>query len=222
MRYAIYYTPSADHPLWHAGCAWLQRDPSTDHAEPPTRPHVREPWRYGFHATLKPPMKLAEGRDEHSLCAALATLAAGTRRFEMPALSVQWLSGFLALRPRDPLPRKHALHRLADACVTSLDAWRAPPSADETQRRLSAPLDDTARALLQRWGYAHVLDRWRFHMTLTDTLPNDPALRLPVEAAAQAHFAEALSLPLTCDSISLFVEPQAGAPLSLRQAFPLA
>ncbi|MET0334858.1 MAG: DUF1045 domain-containing protein [Rhizobacter sp.] len=222
MRYAVYFTPPLDHPLWRAGCEWLQRDPSTDAAAPPTRDHVREPWRYGFHATLKPPMRLAEGRDATSLIDALTALAADTPRFEMPALSVRWLSGFLALRPREPLPPSHALHRLADACVTHFDPWRAPPTPEEAQRRLAAPLDDTAHRLLQRWGYAHVFDHWRFHMTLTDTLPDDLTLRQGVEQAAQAHFAEALRVPLACDALSLFVEAQPGAPLKLRQRFPLA
>ncbi|MBX3619855.1 MAG: DUF1045 domain-containing protein [Rhizobacter sp.] len=221
-RYAVYYTPSPEHPLWHAGCDWLQRDPEADEARAPTRPHVAAPWRYGFHATLRPPFALAAGQAESGLIAALLALAQATPRFEMPALSVQWLAGFLALRPAEPLAAGHALHRLAERCITALDAWRAPLSPEALQRRLAAPLDARERELLVQHGYPHVLDRWRFHMTLSDTLPDDAALRREVEHAAQAHFAAALQAPLACEALSLFVEPAPGQPLQLRQRFPLS
>jgi hypothetical protein len=221
-RYAVYYTPSPDHPLWHAGCDWLQRDPQADEARAPTRAHVASPWRYGFHATLRPPFALAPGQHEGELFAALQRLAQGTSRFAMPALSVQWLSGFLALRPTPPLPPGHALQRLAEACITELDRWRAPLSPAEQQRRLAEPLDARSRELLVRHGYPHVLDRWRFHMTLSDTLPDDDALRTEMHQAASAHFAGALRQPLACDALSLFVEPAAGQPLQLRQRFLLS
>jgi hypothetical protein len=191
-------------------------------ARAPTRAHVGEPWRYGFHATLKPPMRLAPGRGEAGLRQALQQLARATPRFAMPALSVQWLGDFMALRPVGPLIPAHPLHRLADACVTGLDAWRAPLSAEELAHRLAAPLDGAQRELLQRYGYPHVLTQWRFHMTLTDSLPGDPGLREPLHQAASAHFAAALGQPLACDAISLFIEPAPGEPLRLLQRFALA
>jgi len=221
-RYAVYFTPPPSHALWHAGCDWLQRDPASDEARLPTRDHVNEPWRYGFHATLKPPMRLAAGRDEAGLREALGRLARRTPRFAMPALSVQWLADFITLQPSTPLPSTHALHRLADACVTELDAWRVPPSPDELQRRLAAPLSAEQVALLHRYGYPHVLAHWRFHMTLSNSLPADAALRDAMRQAAARHFAAALALPLTCDALSLFVEPAPGQPLRLLQRCPLA
>jgi hypothetical protein len=219
-RYAIYFAPEPQHALWRAGCDWLQRDPATDDARAPTRPHIGEPWRYGFHATLKAPMRLAEGRDEAGLVAAVARLAQRFTRFAMPALSVQPLSGFLALQPVQPLPRAHALHRLADACVVELDDWRAPASAHELARRLAEPLDDTEREGLMRHGYPHVLDRWRFHMTLTDPLP-DAALRARIAAEAAAHFDSALAAPLACTALCVFVEPAPGQPFRLQHRCPL-
>lgn len=221
-RYAVYYTPPPSHPLWHAGCDWLQRDPMAAEARAPTRAHVGEPWRYGFHATLKPPMRLAAGRDEAAWREAVRELAQATPRFAMPALSVQWLGDFMALRPVASLLPAHPLHRLADACVTELDAWRAPLSPDELKRRLAAPLDAIQRELLQRHGYPHVLSRWRFHMTLTDSLPADAGLREALYRAAAAHFATALGEPLACDALCLFIEPAPGEPLRLLQRFALA
>lgn len=215
-RYAVYFTPPPEHPLWRAGCDWLQRDATTDVVPTATRPHIGEPRRYGFHATLKPPMRLAPGRDEASLLDAIARLADDTPRFGMPALSVQWLSDFLALRPVEEFGRRHPLHRLADRCVIELDAWRAPPSAEELQRRLAKPLDTTSRVLLMQYGYPHVLDGWRFHMTLTDARAPEE-----LERAARTQFADALSVPLGFDALSLFVEDAPGTPLRLQQRFPL-
>lgn len=221
-RYALYYAPPPTHVLWRAGCEWLQRDPSVADASPPRRAHVREPWRYGFHATLKPPMHLAEGHDEAGLLEATARLAQRTPRFEMPALSVQWMSGFLALRPDKPLSRTHPLHRLADDCVVQLDAWRAPPTPEETQRRLELALDDEQHDHLQRYGYPHVLARWRFHMTLSDALPPDVSLRAALQRDAERFFKTALSQPLACEALSVFVEPAPGEPFRLMRQFPLA
>jgi len=221
-RYAVYYTPPPSHPLWHAGCDWLQRDPTAAVARPPSRAHVGQPWRYGFHATLKPPMRLAPGRAEADLRTAISALARRTPRFTMPALSVQPLAGFVALRPAEPLPAAHPLWRLADDCVTELDAWRAPADGAELQRRQAAPLNEAQQALLQRYGYPHVLDGWRFHMTLSDSLGIDHPQWQPLLGAATAFFAEALAQPLACESLSLFVEPATGQPLRLVHRFALA
>ncbi len=221
-RYALYYAPPPKHPLWRAGCDWLQRDPSTPAAPPPKRSHVHEPWRYGFHGTLKPPMRLAEGRDATSLHEAIAQLAQRTPRFDMPPLQVQWLGTFLALRPVEALSRKHPLHRLADDCVVQLDPWRAPPTPEEMHRREKLSIDDEQRELLQRYGYPHVMGRWRFHMTLTDALPADDRLRANLRREAEQHFAAALAEPLVCDAICLFVEPAPGKPFLLAQRWPLA
>lgn len=221
-RYAVYFAPPPTHPLWRAGCAWLQRDPSSDDTAPPRRAHVREPWRYGFHATLKPPMHLAAGHDEAGLHGAVAGLAQRTAAFAMPALSVQWLGGFLALQPVEPLARQHPLHRLADDCVAGLEAWRAAPTPEETQRRLLPTLDGEQRDLLRRHGYPHVMGRWRFHMTLSDSLPPDPVVRATLQREAEQHFAAALAQPLVCEALCLFVEPAPGAPFRLARRFPLA
>lgn len=221
-RYAVYYAPPPSHALWHAGCDWLQRDPWANEARRPTRAHVGEPWRYGFHATLKPPLRLAVGRDEAHLREAVAQLAHRTPRFVMPALSVQWLANFLALQPESPLPAAHPLHRIAAACVTELDGWRAEPTADELKRRLATPMSAEQRALWRRHGYPHVLGHWRFHMTLTDSLPPDASLRDELLQAAQHHFAAALRPPLAFDALSVFVEPAPGQPFRLLHRYPLA
>ncbi|MEO8804565.1 MAG: DUF1045 domain-containing protein [Burkholderiaceae bacterium] len=225
VRHAVYYAPPEDHALWRAGCEWLGRDPGQGHAVTlPASAHVAAPWRYGFHATLKAPMTLAEGASEADFVAALRRLAAQHAPFAMPALHVATLGEFVALRPREPLAADHPLRRLADACVVELDRWRNVGNiAERVRHRLAAHAPGqrlNAERYVALYGYAHVLDDWRFHMTLSDPLPDDEA-RDAVLRAARRHFAPALALPLVCNALCLFVEPQPGTPFELRHRVPL-
>lgn len=201
-RYAIYWAPAPAHPLAQIATAWLAQ----------TGMPVSEPALYGFHATLKPPFRLASGCSEADLLAAAQALARRQRAFEMPALQLAWLQGFLALRPAEALAPEHALWRLADACVTELDHLRRPPDEAELHRRRAAGLDAEQEDLLLRWGYPHLLRRWRFHMTLSDNAfagRRDSPSAQALHARLATLLAPALERPLRCDSISLFrqVEP---------------
>ena len=223
-RYAIYIAPPADHPLWQAGSAWLGRDARAGqpHGHPPAG--RVDAWRYGFHATLKAPIRLRDDRSESSWLDAVAALARRHRAFTLPSLQVAMLSDFAALRPISDPARESPLRRLADDCVQALDAFRAPLDEAQRARRRSAlgtDLDGRRAAALERWGYPHVFDDWRFHFTLTDRVPpgEDSAALL---AAAAGHFSAALTQPLVCDSVSVFVEPAPGAPFELAWRFALA
>lgn len=204
-RFAIYWVPETDHPLWQAGCAWLGRDPSTD-APGQAPAFAQAPWRYGFHATLKAPFALAEGADAHLLAQAVSRLAATLAPVAMPPLGVTTLGAFVALRPLAPCA---GLARLAAACTTQLDRWRRPMDAAEFARR-AAGLDPDGLALLRRWGYAHVLERWRFHMTLSDPLAAAP--REALRQAAARHFAPLLRAARTLDALCVFEQPAPGQP----------
>ena len=219
-RYAIYFAPAAGHPLWAAGCAWLGRDPEAG-IDGSIRPHRIAPRRYGFHATLKPPFALRAGAGEAEFLAALADFAAGRRPFAMPALSVATLGDFAALRPAGALDVDDPLRRLADDCVSALDAWRRPATSQEVARRSGAALTPVQRAYVARWGYPHVFEHWRFHMTLTDGLADAATLAAEL-AAARAHFAESLAAPLACDGLALFVEDAPGADFRLARRFGFA
>jgi hypothetical protein len=222
-RYAIYYAPPEDHPLWEAGCCWLGRDPRAGRPLHHPPPWGRSAWRYGWHATLRPPMRLSPAARPDALVRLLADIARRHAPFELPRLVVAGLSDFLALRPHadaaaEPLA---ALRALADDTLMTLDTLRAEPDLiDQARRGADARLDDEQRALLQRWGYPHVLQRWRFHMTLSDSLD---ATERPVRMAkAVAHFESALAHSAPVRDLCLFVEPAAGAPLQLIERFPLS
>jgi putative phosphonate metabolism protein len=220
-RVAIYYAPLPDDKLTHASSAWLGRDPATN--APVPQPDVdeiaeitAEPRLYGFHATLKPPMRLAEGSDWTEFLTEIRTTAARIAPFELPPLAVFDLRGFLALQETEPCP---ALQNLADACVAELDSFRAPLSRDELARRRKANLSAEQDAMLSRWGYPYVFGTWFFHMTLTRRLSDsEKATILP---AAESWFAPALAVPHRVEDICLFTQATPGVPFILRQRVKL-
>lgn len=203
-RFATYYAPEPAHPLWTAGCAWLGRDPSRPEWRATPHAATDTPRRYGFHATLVPPIVLRTGASPASFIAAVEALAAQWSRFEMPDLEVGVLDRFVALLPTVPVGATSPLRRLADNCLRELDPWRAPPPVQEVPA---------------------LLGEWRFHMTLSDPFPDDEvgtAQRERTRDEARRYFAAALALPLTCESLCVFTEPGKGQDLVLtrRIGFP--
>lgn len=217
-RFAVYFLPPADSPLWRAGCRWLGRDADRPgEARPPTSDlgiigeeewaaATSEPRRYGFHATLKPPFHLAEGCDLSDLDDALARFAVGRQAFSAPVPRLRVLDGFIALCPEAPSPE---LDALAADCVRDFDAFRRPPGPAQLERRRARGLTPRQEANLTAWGYPFVLDQFRFHMTLTGRLAADAAARFM--DVLEPVFAEALSAPLVVGGIALSREPATGA-----------
>jgi putative phosphonate metabolism protein len=220
-RIAVYFAPPPTDPLFAAGASWLGRDPETDARLPqPDLPGIAEvtaePRGYGFHATLKPPMRLAEGRQWSDLLQAATDLAAGIAPFALPPLAVMDLRGFLALRETAPCP---PLQALADACVGGLDPYRAPPTEAELARRRRASLTAEQDAKLERWGYPYVFGTWFFHMTLTRRLnENEKSVFL---AAAQSHFAQAVAVERQVTDLCLFTQRASGEPFVIAERLRL-
>ncbi len=175
---------------------------------------TREPGLYGFHATLKPPMRLAHRWAD--LVEDATALAETVAPFELPPLRVADLDGFLALQETVSCP---PLHALADACVTELDSHRQPAEAAELARRRQAGLTAVQDAMLLDWGYPYVLDQWRFHMTLTRRLSSEE--RAAAQPAAEAHFASALAQPRRVADICLFTQLAAGSAFVLAERIAL-
>ena len=220
-RVALYYAPLTDDPLHRAASTWLGRDAATgaDTMQPDIREIdevTREPRLYGFHATLKPPMRLADGHTWDDVVAAATALADRIAPFDLPTLSVQDLFGFLALRETTPCA---PLQALADACVEQLDHMRAPPSTDEIGRRRRANLTMRQEANLVRWGYPYVFDTWFFHMTLSRRLNADEKAQFMPTAAT--YFADAIAMPRRVTDICLFVQREPGAPFVIKQRLQL-
>jgi 2'-5' RNA ligase len=189
--------------------------------------------RYGFHATLKAPFHLTEGRTPEELDAALAQFAAGRERVLVHRLRVARLGGFFALIPgvgameeagvgeevEEATAVAAELYALADAVVTGFDGFRAPPTEAELARRDPASLTPRQRELLEAWGYPYVLDEFRFHLTVTDRIP--PEQQPAVESALNGWFAASLGATVPVDALALFAEAEPGAPFTLRSVHPL-
>jgi len=102
MQAAVYFAPAADDPLWRAGTAWLGRNPEAGLNI--VQPHIVQldieglaaatasPRRYGFPATLKPPMALAHGLDR--LIDDVRALARDIAPFDAPGFTVARWTGF--------------------------------------------------------------------------------------------------------------------------------
>jgi putative phosphonate metabolism protein len=220
-RFALYIIPEG--PLGTFGEAWLGWDAGQGRALPPPADAppgwermTAEPRRYGFHATIKPPFRLAPGMTADGLHAAVAGLCAGLAPVVCDGLSLAALDGFLALLPDGDTG---ALDRLAARVVTELDPFRRPAPPEELARRRAACLTPRQEAHLLRWGYPYVMDDFRAHFTLTGRL--EPGER----DAIAAHLGRQLSglplRPLRIDSLCLAGE-QAGGGFRRLHRYPLS
>ena len=220
QRYAIYYTAQGafgDH-----GAAWLGWN--VGQAQATSHPNLagldvakitEAPRKYGFHGTLKAPFRLAEGMDEAGLRTAVKALCAQMRPAVAERLEVTALGRFLALTPTGD---ESAIKSLAAQVVEHLDIFRAPLSADELARRRKPNLSAAHEANLTRWGYPHVMDQFRFHMTLTTRLPRADVAH--VKKVVEAHFDPVLPKPFTIDALTLVGERTDGMFVTLKR-YPL-
>ncbi|PLX36355.1 MAG: hypothetical protein C0606_16850 [Hyphomicrobiales bacterium] len=227
MRYALYFTPSEDDPLTRRAAAWIGRDAYTNRRIAQTlaegvsadllKAATASPRRYGFHATLKAPFRLADGESEDDLMSCLTAFCERARPFELGPLAVARLGRFYALMQTTPGAR---LASFAGELVELFDRFRAPLADDEIVRRNPEDLTERQRQYLRRWGYPYVFDEFRFHMTLTGSLDEVDAALL--EPALKACFAPVLGKPVPVTAVTLFVESKPGEPFVVAARVPLA
>lgn len=210
-RLAIYHLPPG--PLGAAGAAWLGWDLRAGAAVP--RPAVaglpsdaealtRTPRRYGFHATIKAPFRLAAGHGTDAVLRRAEMVCDHLPAFEL-ALELRTDHGFVALRPRHQPP---ALLALEQALVTRLDDLRAPLTPEERDRRRPETLPAEARAHLDHWGYPWVLGLFQYHLTLSGSLDPETAARLA--RALDPMLAPLLAAPMPVASVALVGEDAEG------------
>ncbi|MCQ0092399.1 DUF1045 domain-containing protein [Roseovarius sp. M141] len=213
-RYAIYYTAPPG-PLARFGAEWLGWDIAQGRS-PAQRPDIpglakpidtliTAPRRYGFHATIKPPFRLAPSQTEAALTAALSAFCGARAPACASGLELARLGRFLALVATGDTA---SINALAADVVRDFDHFRAASTAAEIARYNSPTLSAAQTENLQVWGYPHVMGSFRWHMTLTDKLPRAKA------AAAHAALAPMLTplLPrsFTLDALSLVGEDCSG------------
>jgi putative phosphonate metabolism protein len=207
-RYAIYYTAAQGSALDRFGASLLGYDayggdelPFPDgvmQTIPDWRDLTHDPRKYGFHATLKAPMALADGKAEAQLAAACELFADLVRPVPVIQPVVDSISGFIAVIPAEPSAE---LELLAADATKAFDPFRAPLGPEDRARRNPAALTPRQRDYLDRWGYPYVFEEFRFHMTLTGRLPAER--REPVVAMLRSRFAATGIGPLAIDAIAL-------------------
>jgi putative phosphonate metabolism protein len=208
-RYAIYHAAARGGVLDRFGSYLLGYDAWTGEelpfpegvvrAAPDWRDLTQDPRKYGFHATLKAPMALADGKTEAELVAACASFAETPRPVPVITPVVDSISGFIAVVPAEPSAE---LERLAADSVSVFDAFRAPLAPADRARRNPAKLTSRQREYLDRWGYPYVMEEFRFHMTLTGRLGHER--HAPVLTMLRERFAAIGLTRLAIDGIALF------------------
>ncbi|VVD98534.1 hypothetical protein PCA20602_02019 [Pandoraea capi] len=222
-RFAVYYAPPPGSCWWNEGSRWLGRDAITGRElQAPNVPGLSralhdlsvDPRRYGLHATLKAPMRLAPQAQLSDLAGIATAVAARHAPFDLvvhtDVIGTEngKRAGFVALRPKTGSDGEKAVNAVAADCVEAFDALRAPLTDAELARRNPELLTSRQREYLAQWGYPYVFDEFRFHVTLSDRV--DAADANVITDWWQPRV-DALG-PMRVDSLAIFVQPTPGEP----------
>lgn len=225
-RYAIYYAPQVSSPWWSTWSEWLGRDASSGvlKATPLIdgldqdvfNALVKEPARYGLHATIKAPFKLGLGIEIENVSQRLQGISQQQKAFELK-LKLEKFRNFYALTPIGDV---NYIQELANQVVIDMDDFRLSLTEEElNKRRLNglSPLEDQ---MLIKWGYPYVLDCFRFHISLSGHLEGlDTRYQELIENAIEQRLQVLSEIPLMFDSLCLFEEPNIGADFYLKERF---
>ncbi|MGI9498505.1 MAG: DUF1045 domain-containing protein, partial [Geminicoccaceae bacterium] len=226
-RYAIYFAPPPGSALEAFGRLWLGRDHITGMpVEPPEiqglapadlRRITRSAQHYGFHATLKAPFALKDGRTADELHQAADGFARARKACDAPPLRLSRLSRWIALMLSQPCSE---VDRLAADCVRDFELFRAPATEDDISRRRQNGLTPRQDEQLLTYGYPHIFDDFQFHMTLAG----------PLEAEDRQEIFEILrhrtslleTAPLAVDAIAIYEQPNRDRPFTQTARFPFS
>lgn len=228
MRYALYYAPTPSSLLWELGCKWLGRDAMTGQKIKQNYfPNIgqnrlyeltRTPRRYGLHATLKAPFKLAAEYNMEMLQSAARDFSVQRYPIILPPLVLRQINDFFCLCPeKQAIP----LEGLAEVCVQKFDKFRAPMTSSERARSRADILTPMEKQNLMDWGYPYVFEQFRFHITLTARIIDDFEKEV-MQAVLSDMFAPVLGQPIVMDAICLFLEPYPGQPFVCTDRFPFS
>ena len=225
-RYALYYAPAPRSELGRFGAHLLGYDAFSrktlrfpvdiEQALPDWGELTQDPRKYGFHATLKAPMVLADGKSEAELLAACEAFAQTSRPIPAIAPVINALDDFIAIVPSRPSAELQAL--AADA-VGYFDNFRAPLTASDRARRNPDRLPPSQREYLERWGYPYVMEEFRFHMTLTGRLSAER--RESVLAILRQRFAALNMNSIAVDRLALFRQSNANSRFQIVRQYNL-
>ena len=210
VRFAVYFLPDPDDPLYIYGTEWLGWD--VYRGRPMRRPDFGldgrivdgltvEPRRYGFHGTVRPPMRIAGGYGLNDIVLACDNIAQACPRFAIPSLKLGAVGGCIAMVPDRECVEMARMSRLF---VAGLDDSRPRLSEEELAARRAAGLTGDEERMLVKWGYPYVDATFRLHMTLTSRL--EEADRAMAEERLAWIMEPVLGRPLECRAVMLVGE----------------
>jgi len=123
-----------------------------------------KPAHYGFHATIKAPFEMAEGKTEEQLIIDLEAFCQSKKPLELPGMSPSSREGFNSLTIANQTPE---LTNLVFDCVKTFEPYRAPITKADIERRNPASLSERQNNYLHAYGYPSVGEEFWFHMTLS-------------------------------------------------------
>ena len=225
-RFAIYFAPPPRSALEGFGRSWLGRDHTTgeilvslklDGLDPTLQAAVTQSARhYGFHATLKAPFELAPDRGIDDLYACAERFVAKRQPFEAPPLRIAAISKWVAFTLSGP---SGAMDQLAADCVRDFEAFRAPMSEAEVERRRKSGLTDRQDRNLLAFGYPHIFEDFHFHMTLAG--PLEPVQQRKILDQLLAIAPPLITEePLVVDAISIYQQESRDQPFILTARLP--
>jgi hypothetical protein len=226
MRYILGFTPPPRDPLTSVAASWLGRDVySGERVEQlatiglglhEAAFYSALPRRYGFHAALKSPFRLAEPTAEAALLRDLMRYSGTFEPFHIPRLEVARIGSAFALIPSSP----HAsLNYLAAALTQEFDHFRAPLTEAEIDRCDPDLLSATQFANLHRWGCADVMDEFRFQMLLTGPVHSSDVASM--ERVLRTIFDPVLTESIVVSNIALMMEESNGGPFRVHSLHPM-
>ena len=214
-RYAVYFSPDADSELGQFGQAVFSRSPNSQRGSNASSTFLNEarwqkltekPAHYGFHATLKAPFELMSGQSLDALTTEVINLAKSSVPIELTSLYPRSFGGFMALNLATEI---EPLSRFAFKCVESFEPFRRALSEADVIRRKQHNLSDRQEVLLQKYGYPHVADEFRFHLTLTGRLTDEDQ---DYENWVISEYNRLISETPVLDRISIFMQPDRKTP----------
>lgn len=188
-RYAIYYSPSDTSALGLFGATVLRRTADSPkewinntHTFEPYfdlerwRSYTRKPAHYGFHATIKAPFELATDYTAVDLLTEMASFAATHQKIPLTGIIPTSLSSFRALALPEQPPQ---LGDFASTVVRHFEPFRRELSNADVKRRQAQKLSTSQNENLLQFGYPYIFSDFQFHMTLSESLPDDENRFLP-------------------------------------------
>jgi putative phosphonate metabolism protein len=222
-RYALYYAPAPGSALDRFGAEMLGYDAHGGRDLPfpvgvpqDWREITQDPRKYGFHATLKAPIALAQGKTEADLAGACEIFADAPRQIPVIEPVIDSISGFIAMIPAKPSPE---LQQLAADVTRDFDSFRTPLTPQDRARRNPERLTPRQVEYLDRWGYPYVMEEFRFHMTLTGRL--EAERREVVVPMLRERFTSVRLATLAIDRLALFRQDDAASRFRIIAHWPL-